>query len=259
MHTTPDTATGTSFVAPDWADRFPRRLSAGQSTRHGGYSRGDYAGLNLGLYTDDNEKHVTANRRHLAGLTGFPHHRWAGSLQVHDNRILTVRGPGQWMGYDALITDRPGILLTVTVADCVPVLLYDPQHSAIGAVHAGWKGTVAEIVRLTVERMQEEFGTDPAAVYAWIGACIAECDFEVDADVADHFSSPCKRWDEQRGKYFVDLKAANRSQLLAAGLPEGQIGVSARSTVSSSKDFFSHRAEGGRTGRGLGFIGLKEA
>ncbi len=251
------TSTQPLFVTPVWAERFSGRLVVAQSTRHGGVSPAPYASLNLGHSTDDDPLNVSENRRRLAAALGFPADRIASVHQVHGASVVHVSEPGRWPNHDALITNFPEVYLTVSVADCVPVLIYDPVQQAVGAAHAGWRGTVEEIAYKTLDAMAFTFGTRPADCWAYIGACIDECDFEVDADVADHFSDTYKRRDEMRDKFFVDLKAANRDQLERAGVPAEQVEVSPFSTVTHSKDFFSHRADGGKTGRGIGVIGVR--
>jgi hypothetical protein len=228
-----------------------------ESTRHGGVSPPPYNSLNLGLHTQDGEQNVRENRRRFFAACGFSPEQTAGSHQVHGAEVLRIDQPGYFSGYDALITDVPHILLTVTVADCTPVLLFDPVRKAIAAIHAGWKGTAAGIAVNALAKMQEYYGTLPQDCLAYIGTCIDYCDFEVDADVADHFAEAHKNRNEQLGKYFVDLKAANRTQLLQAGIPSTQIALSPFSTVSDNRDYFSHRYERGTTGRLLAAIGLR--
>ncbi len=232
-------------------------LVAAESTRHGGVSRPPYASLNLGLYTADSATHVEENRRRFFASLDVDPSRTAGSRQVHGKEVLVASAPGHYEGYDALITDRPDLFLTVTVADCTPILLFDPVQQAIGAVHAGWRGTTLQIVARALRRMQETFGTQTADCFAYIGTCIDTCSYEVDADVADHLPAPFKTWDEDRGKYLVALKEANRHQLLVAGLPPEQIEVSPFSTFLDNEDYFSHRKENGRTGRMLAMIGMR--
>ncbi|MEM9917381.1 MAG: peptidoglycan editing factor PgeF [Bacteroidota bacterium] len=233
-----------------------RNIKAGQSTRLGGISPHPYASLNLGLHTDDDISNVRENRRRFFASFGLTELAVACSHQVHGTAARIVRQPGRYEGFDALVTTEPYIFLTVTVADCTPILLYDPVQRAVGAVHAGWKGTKGEIVRKTLQKMRAEFGTQAADCLAYIGPCIDECSFEVDADVADHFPSAFKRWDEEKKKFFVDLKKANKDQLVRAGLPNAQIEVSPYSTVLENEQFFSHRKENGQTGRMLCGIGL---
>lgn len=161
------------------------------------------------------------------------------------------------MGFDALVTNVPGVLLTVSVADCTPILVFDSKQNALAAIHAGWRGTVAGIVAKTLIFMGKTFGSRGENCFAYVGACIDECSFEVGEEVAAEFAEPFKCFDAARGKFFVDLKKANAAQLLAFGIPPSQIEVSPFCTMRYSGDFFSHRASGGLTGRGLGAIGLR--
>lgn len=232
-------------------------LSAAESTRHGGVSQPPFHSLNLSLHTDDHPEAVQENRRRFFAACGFGADQTAGSHQVHGAEILKVQEAGYFSGYDALITNQPGLLLTVTIADCTPVLIFDPTQKVVAAIHAGWKGTVAQIVQRTLRSMQENFGTLPPDCLAYIGTCIDHCDFEVDADVADHFEDLHKYWQEDKGKFLVDLKKANHTQLLHAGLQSRHIQVSPFSTFTRHEDFFSHRYEKGKTGRMLAAIGLR--
>jgi len=245
-------------LTPDWLHHFSDRLAAAQSTRHGGVSEAPFASFNLGLHTPDRPEHVAENRQRFCESLGFDAAQLAGGFQTHGDAVRAVEAPGQQDGFDALVTNRRGVLLSVTVADCVPILLYDPVRGAIGAAHAGWKGTVASIAAKTLRTMQQHYGTQPRDCWAYIGTCIAKADFEVDADVADHFAAPYKHWDATRNKYFVDLKQANADSLLALGVPAAQLAISPHSTVTDVGMFFSHRAERGQTGRMLAVIGMRE-
>ncbi len=236
--------------------QFPELIAA-ESTRNGGVSQAPYASLNLGLSTDDEEKAVWENRNRFFHALGIVPGQIASAYQVHGYDVKQVESPGRWEGFDALITNRKGIYLTVTVADCTPILIYDPVKQSVAAIHAGWRGTALRIVHHTLSRMNEAFGANPADCWAYIGTCIDECSYEVDADVADHFQSPYKRWDEERGKFFIDLKKANQAQLLAQGLHPDHVEISPYSTVLNNDQFFSYRKEQGQTGRMLNLIGLK--
>jgi hypothetical protein len=247
---------GNCYLQPKIFAAIPDLIAA-ESTRHGGLSQGAYAALNVGISTEDDPAIVTENRRIFFNSLGLQPEQVASSYQVHGDAVLKVEAPGRTDGYDALITQVPNVFLTVTIADCTPILIADPHTRAVAAIHAGWRGTAAEIVRKTLIQMQEEYGTKPSHCYAYIGTCIDECSFEVNADVADHFAAEHKRWDESLQKYFVDLKAANRAQLLAAGVPAEQIEVSPYSTVLHNEHFFSYRKEKGVTGRMVNLIGFK--
>ena len=244
------------YYRPHLADRLSGLVLA-QSTRHGGVSEPPYASLNLSLHTDDTTAAVLENRRRLCEALHIAPERLCGGHQVHGDQVKQVTVPGYWQGYDAFITDQPDLYLSVSVADCTPVLIVDPVRRAVGAAHAGWRGTVAHIARSTVTAMQTAYGTDPADCYAYIGTCIDECSYAVDADVADHFPGAHKRWDDNQQKYFIDLKATNRQALLRVGLPEDHIEVSPYCTFVQNKDYFSHRFERGTTGRGLAVVGWR--
>jgi polyphenol oxidase len=233
-------------------------VRAAQSTRHGGVSQPPYASLNLGKSTDDHPDHVAENRRRFCAELGFGVADLAWSRQVHGPDIRVVDAPGGSEGYDALITDHAGILLSISVADCTPILVFDPQKRAIAAIHAGWRGTVAGIVERTLRRMGEQYGTRGADCYAYVGACISADEFEVGDEVAERFSPDFKKWNAERGKFFVDLKQANAAQLRVAGLPSAHIEVSPHCTIRHNADFFSHRAERGTTGRMAAAIGFLE-
>ena len=235
---------------------FPNLIAA-ESTRHGGVSPAPFASLNVGINTDDEPENVTENRRLFFDAIGATGYSFASSYQVHGTEILYTTEPGRYAGYDALITNQPGLLMGVTVADCVPVLVYDPVNQAVTAIHAGWRGTVGGIVSKTVALMQQRFGTQPAACYAYVGTCIDACSFEVGPEVATQFKPAFVRVDPVTQRPGVDLKAANRQQLMDAGIPEKYIEVSPFSTVLNNRDYFSHRAEKGQTGRMLAVIGLK--
>lgn len=246
------------YRKPSVFSRFPR-LVAAESTRHGGVSPAPYASLNMGKNTGDDPANVAENRRRFCAALGFSTAQMAWSVQVHADRVLHVTEAGGAEGFDALITDRPGILLAVSVADCAPILIFDSKHEAMGAVHAGWPGTAARLVEKTLQRMAAAFGTEGRDCYAYVGTCIDECSFEVGEEVAVRFDAAFKRFDVARGKFMVDLKKANAAQLQAFGIPEGQIEISPYSTVLDNGDYFSHRKEKGTTGRMLAVIGLRIA
>lgn len=232
-------------------------LVAAESTRHGGVSPAPWASLNLGKNTDDDPARVAENRRRFCAALGFEPEQMAWSFQVHADQVRVVTEAGGAEGFDALVSNRPGILLAVSVADCTPILVFDARNRAVAAIHAGWPGTVARLVEKTLHRMAAEFGTAGADCHAWVGTCIDECSFEVGDEVAVRFDEAFKRFDTGRGKFVVDLKKANRAQLLAFGVPETQIETSPWSTMLHNHDYFSHRAEKGVTGRMLAAIGME--
>ena len=232
-------------------------LRAAESTRHGGISPAPYHSLNLGYNTDDRPEHTTENRRLFFTALGIDPAAVASSHQCHGTSILTATQPGRYDGYDALITNEPGLFVAVSIADCVPVLVYDPVRRVVAAIHAGWRGTAGGIVGKTLRAMQDQFGTHPADCVGYVGTCIDQTSFVVSRDVADAFANDFVQESHQAGKFLVDLKAANARQFTDFGIPSAQIERSPYSTVLNNNDYFSHRAERGTTGRMLAVIGLK--
>ena len=244
------------FIRPSIFSSYPWLLAVG-STRLGGCSKPPFASLNLGLSTEDDPPAVAENRRRFFAALGVEEVHTASAHQVPGDAVLHVERPGRWEGYDALVTRQTGVYLCVTVADCTPILLWDPRQSVVAAVHAGWRGTQLRILSKTLEEMRHCYGSNPSDCVAYVGTCIDACDYEVGTDVADGFEPEFKRWDEGRQRFFLDLKKANKAQLLQAGVPEAHIEVSPYSTVKDNDRFFSHRKEAGQTGRMLHVIGIK--
>jgi YfiH family protein len=232
------------------------KVTAAQSTRNGGVSTGVFNSLNLGMSVNDNADHVKENRTRFFGSLGFSLQQISISKQVHGVNVLHAQQPGICEGYDAQITNVPGVCLAVSVADCVPVLLHDPVKNAVAAIHAGWRGTAGEIVVQTIAQMQEKFGTQAADIRAFIGACISVDFFEVGDEVAKEFPDDLKVFYPEKNKFHIDLKKANRMLLEKAGVKPIYIEVSEYCTWNNNDLFFSHRKNNGNTGRMMAAIGL---
>jgi YfiH family protein len=228
-------------------------LVAGVSTRHGGLSETPYSSLNLGIHTDDSSKIIEQNLALFCTDLGISPADLARSYQVHGDKIWVTGRAGYQSGFDALVSIQPGVFAGVGIADCTPILLADPVTRICAAIHAGWKGTVAQIVHKTATRMIENRGSNPADILAYVGPCISYPHFEVGEEVAAQFSQEFKT---RKGlKWHVDLKAANAAQLRSLGIE--QIQIDSACTVENNADFFSHRIEKGVTGRMLALIGFQ--
>ncbi len=230
-------------------------LIAVESTRHGGISPAPFASLNLGLNTADDPANVTENRRRFFATLGVDPSQTVSAYQVHGTQILVATEPGRFEGFDAFVTNQSGLLLTVTVADCVPILICDPVRRVVAAVHAGWRGTIGQIVRLSIQTMCADFQTNPIDCVAYVGTCIDDCSFEVGPEVAEQFLADVRPLAKKPGKFLVNLKQANVRQLTDMGVPSAQIEVSPYSTVLHNANYFSYRHEQGQTGRMLAGIG----
>lgn len=232
------------------------------TTRHGGYSTGSYAGFNINRYCGDQEEDISRNRKALCTLLGISDERLLMPHQVHQTRTalvneallaLTERQRREALeGFDALTTNLRSVCIGVSTADCIPILLYDHAHHAIGAVHAGWRGTVTRIAEKTVAEMTAAYGTHPEQLRALIGPGIHLDSFEVGDEVYDAFAQAgfdmpaisCRK-----EKWHIDLPECNRQQLLAAGLPPTSVSVSPICTYQHAADYFSARRLGINSGR----------
>ena len=169
--------------------------------------------------------------------------------QIHSSKILDTSVPGPSGEADALITGTQRLAVAVKTADCLPILLADAERGVVAAVHAGWRGTVQEIVRHTIERMHDLYGTHPRSIFAAVGPGIGRCCFEVGPEVAREFARWQPRLAQSVEKEHLDLGVVNYSQLVAAGVPENQICRSTLCTVCNPDLFFSYRREREQAGR----------
>lgn len=229
------------------------------TTRFGGVSSGYLASLNLGLHRGDEPKNVEENYRILGEAIGFDPKKLVLAKQIHSDivRQVTDADWGQYMVQgaspecDALITNTPGTALTVFTADCTPILLHDPVTGAVGAAHAGWRGTAAGIAGKTVQAMVSAYGCDPKNIRAAIGPNIAQCCFQTDADVPEAMIAALGadakdhiRFDGH--KYYVNLKEMNALFLRRAGVRH--IEISTECTACQPDRFWSHRRVGNLRG-----------
>jgi hypothetical protein len=170
----------------------------------------------------------------------------ASLKQIHSGIVWVAHATGCIGEGDALVTAQPSVAISVRTADCFPILLADPETHSVAAVHAGWRGTAAGVVRSALERMRSEFGTDAGNVYAAIGPGIGSCCYEVGVDVARQFGR------QEAGK--LDLAMENRNQLIAAGLRPDRIDTVGGCTFCQPAQFFSWRRDRDRVGRMISFI-----
>ena len=241
------------------------------STRHGGVSEGALSSLNLGTHRGDLPENVRENYRILGAAAGFTPEETVFTRQEHTDCLIRVgkadRGTGldreQTIICDGILTDEPDVALVCFGADCATILLYDPVHPAIAAVHAGWRGTAQGIAYKAVLRMQAEFGSQPRDIRAAIGPCIGRCCFEVGPEVPaamrEALGADAEAAIGPRGeKAHVDLKLLNRIWLQKAGVQT--IDVSPDCTMCRPDRFWSHRVTGGDRGSQAAIIKLgKEA
>lgn len=228
-------------------------VTAFSTTRQGGVSTGDaYASFNINPYCGDAAESVEANRALLCQTLGIDDSHLVMPHQTHgiDSRIISAEFcslPASVRamileGVDAVMTHEKGLCIGVSTADCVPVLLFDPVHQAVCAVHAGWRGTVARVTHKAVVDMKTAFGTLPADLKAVIGPAISMSAFEVGDEVYEQFAAAdfdLNTAAERREKWHIDLPQCNRQLLLQAGLADENIQLSGICTHTQSNRFFS--------------------
>jgi YfiH family protein len=238
-------------------------LIQGVFTRQGGVSRGPWSSLNVGHTVGDEPQAVEANHQCICRALDIPREAITTAQQVHGAQVAQVR-PGDrgatFPATDGLITDVPGVALMLRFADCVPLLFFDPHRPAVGLAHAGWQGTLMGIASRMVETVQAAFGSRPEELMAGIGPAIGPCCYQIGRELADRVQAQFPQWPDlirwRDGVPYLDLWRANRRQLEAAEVRF--IAVAQHCTACHVEEFFSHRAEGGRTGRFAAVIGLRE-
>jgi YfiH family protein len=224
-------------------------------TRRGGVSPAPYHSLNMGGSVGDELPNVRANRISAFRALGRDPDSFFDVWQVHSADVVHTdapRGQAQYQRADIITTDRPGVTLTMRFADCVPLLLHDPRKGVIAAAHAGWLGTVRDVPGAAVASLQARYGSNPQDVRVAIGPSIGPDHYEIGEDVIQHvrqaFGKHADDLLEPRGmRVHFNLWAANRFLLDRAGV--GQIENAEICTACHLEDWFSHRAEKGRTGR----------
>lgn len=227
--------------------------------REGGVGCGTYATFNVNPFTGDNPLHVSQNLSILADELGLDSERIVIPRQIHGDKVAMADGSSSLEGVDAVVTQTPGLCVCVSTADCIPVLLYDPKRGVVAAIHAGWRGTVADIVGHTVAFMQKHCGTVPNELRAVIGPGIGLQAFEVGDEVYDAFrlaGFPMERMSCRKTKWHIDLWEANRWLLCNSGVE--QIQLAGICTYQHQDEFFSARRLGIRSGRILNGIFIKE-
>ena len=277
-------ANGVGFLQVPALSAFPW-LIHGFSTSQGGVS--SFNGrkvLNLGFTEWDTRENVQENRKLFQSALDADRLAFVSVKQFHSDVVCDFSSaPNEPCSADASISKTPNLLLGIQTADCVPILLLDPKKRAVAAVHAGWRGTLQRIVEKTIGRMKMEFKTDPSDLFAAIGPAIGECCYEVGTEVAAAFHSQfanAPEWfDELRTgdepnplqwlnqfppghqpppkNVRLDLRKANRAQLLAAGLHPQNIFVSDLCTACRPDLLFSYRKQGSESGRMMSVMGIR--
>lgn len=233
-------------------------------TRQGGFSPEPWNSLNVGGTVGDDSKRVRANRNLSLQALGRDPSTVFDVWQVHSADVICASSPRpdseSVRQADSILTDKPDLTLYMRFADCVPILVHDPHRGVIGVAHAGWLGTLRDIATTTINAMQKHYGSRPADIVAGIGPSIGPDHYEIGADVIVKVMEKFGDESEQlltsyNGKIHFDLWKTNQILLERAGVQNVQ--VAGICTACNTQDWFSHRAEKGRTGRFGALISLQ--
>lgn len=240
------------IISSELLSRF-HTLRFGMSTRQGGASP-EPLGMNLSFRVGDERHQVEENRRRFFGALGFNPKELAIPVQCHSSHILSVNLPGEYDACDGLVTTAMNLPLVITVADCLPIVLFDPKAAVLGHVHAGWRGSADGIVRKAVTMMKNDYQASPETMVAYLGPSAGVCCYEVGREVADAFAPD--QIDTRGGKMFLNLKKANLDQLLACGLRAENIEISSLCTICSPDLLHSYRRDQDKSGRMMAVVSM---
>ena len=242
-------------------------VNHGFSTRLGGVSTGHCATMNISTTRGDDPEAIVENKRRIAAAIGVEVDSMTFTHQTHTTNVAVVKEAdrgGRFMETDGMITNVTGICLVTFYADCVPLYFVDPVKKAIGMSHSGWRGTVGKMGKVTVQKMVEEYGCNPADIVAAIGPSICQDCYEVSEDVIDEFKKNFHEslWNElfyqkENGKYQLNLWKANEAVFLEAGIQKENIAVTNVCTHCNPDVLFSHRTCGFNRGNLSAFLALK--
>ena len=210
--------------------------------------------FNMSMSVGDDEKIVDKNRTAFFSRLGLNGSNVAIQKQIHSDIITYVTGGGIVGESDAMITDKPGMGLAISVADCTPIFIYDPENKVIAGVHSGWKGTEKQILHKTLERLVKDFNSNPQNLIVYIGPCISQIKYEVGKEVASLFDK--KYSIKNDDKYLLSVGDINYDMLLNFGILTDNIEYSKLCTYEN-RNLHSYRRDGLKSGRSWGIIAMK--
>lgn len=217
---------------------------------------------NMSKHVGDDIIQVMKNRAVYFGSLGIDENHCAHANQVHSGNVTVISSPGLYKQTDALVTKTKGLFLIISVADCLPVMLYDKPNGVIANVHSGWRGTAAGIALNTIDKMRSEFNSNPGEIIVFLGPGIGKDKFEVGSEVAELFdekyiSIPPLFTEDGTNKYFIDLKSVVKDQLTNAGVSEQNIEIAPYCTFTEKDLLHSYRRDKDKSGRMFAVIGVR--
>ena len=262
-----DLVSNLEIVVPNWP--ISSKISAFTTTRKGGFSEGDFAGLNFGLSTLDNKEHVQKNRELLYETFHVPKNDFF-LTQIHSNLCVPIETEWNHAGADASFTDKPNTPSVILTADCLPVLITNRQETIVTGIHAGWRSLLMDIIENSVAALEQ----NPEDLFVWLGPAISQQAFEIGEEVKSAFAfrnTLLRNIPEQdrnppslflpssnAGKYYADIYALAKLRLQNLGIPLTQVYGGDLCTYSDPDHFYSYRRDGNRSGRLASFIWINE-
>jgi polyphenol oxidase len=244
--------TNLKIIKPEIFNRFAELKFGISTSRFDGAEPPFY--FNLSYRVGDKTENVKKHRKTFFGELGIDEDRVSFQRQTHSVISHKVTEPKYFEDSDALYTDKKNNFLAISIADCIPVFLYEPEKSVAAGIHSGWKGTLNKITTVTFEKLKTEFGICAENIYAYIGPGISSQHFEVGKDVYELFDEEVK--EIRSGKYFIDLKTHNYLQLIKLGVKPANIEVSDYCTYKEKNLLHSYRRDRDKSGRMIGVIGI---
>ncbi|MCX6151683.1 MAG: peptidoglycan editing factor PgeF [Ignavibacteriales bacterium] len=211
--------------------------------------------FNLSLSVGDDEEIVKKNREQFFNFLELGLDKIVFQKQIHSDIVKYVDKPGFSGEGDSLITDKPNIGLAVSVGDCTPIFIYDKLNKVISAVHSGWRSTQKQILKKTLQKLKDDFNSQPENIYAYIGPSITQKNYEVGNEVAELFDP---KYSMPVGeKFLLNVQKVNYDMLIKFGIPSTHIQVSNLCTYESKNMLHSYRRDGAKSGRSYGVLAFK--
>ncbi len=232
-------------------------ISFGLSTKVGNKKKSPYF-FNMSKSVGDDEKHVEENRKLFFSKLGLTLENVVIQKQIHSDIINIIEKPEENLEGDALITNKSNIGLAISTADCNNIYIYDKSKKIISAIHSGWRGTEKKIVAKTLQKLKDEFNSQPNDLIVYVGPAISQANYEVGGEVATKFDKKYyKQSEENKDKFLLDLKLANYDMLIDFGIPQNNIQLSSICSYNQ-KELHSYRRDKENSGRALGIIVMNE-
>lgn len=213
--------------------------------------------FNLSLSVDDNREKVLKNREKFFSTIGMSVERAVFQKQVHSDKITRITEPDNIGESDGMVTDKKGIALCISTADCTAVFLYDKRQKIIAAVHSGWRGTHKKITEKTIKKLKTEFNCNAEDLFAYLGPSVSQVNYEVGREVAQLFDS--RYLIRDRDRFLLDVSSANYDMLIREDIPSNQIQKSSLCSFEYGELFHSYRRDGKLSGRALGIIAMRDS